>query len=123
LVTKKMIAAMRDGSVIVDLAVERGGNVEGAKADEIAEVDGVSIIGYVNMAGRIAATASSLLARNIFAFIDPLIDKESGKLQIDREDEIVAATLLTNDGAVVHSGFASQPAKKEAQPAKNGGEA
>jgi len=123
LVTKKMIAAMRDGSVIVDLAVERGGNVEGAKPDEIVEVDGVSIIGYVNMAGRIAATASSLLARNIYAFVEQMIDKESGELKIDRDDEIIAATLLTHDGSIVHPNFASQPAKDGGQPAKNGGDA
>jgi NAD(P) transhydrogenase subunit alpha len=116
LVTKKMIGTMRDGSVIVDLAVERGGNVEGAKADKIAVVDGVSIIGYVNMAGRIAATASKLLARNIFAFIDQMIDKESGDLKIDREDEIIAATLLTYDGSIVHPNFSSEPAT-------NGGDA
>jgi NAD(P) transhydrogenase subunit alpha len=123
LVTKKMVASMRDGSVIVDLAVERGGNVEGAKADKVAEVDGVSIIGYVNMAGRIAATASSLLARNIYAFVEPMIDKESGELKIDRDDEIVAATLLTHAGSIVHPNFASQPAKGGDKPAKNGGDA
>jgi NAD(P) transhydrogenase subunit alpha len=116
LVSKKMVGSMRDGSVIVDLAVERGGNVEGAKADKIAVVDGVSIIGYVNMAGRIAATSSKLLAKNILSFVDPMIDKESGELKIDREDEIIAATLLTHDGSVVHPNFASAPAN-------NGGDA
>ncbi len=112
LVSKKMVAAMHNGSVIVDLAVERGGNVEGSRADEVAEVDGVSIIGYTNMAGRIAATASKLLARNIFAFVEPMIDKESGDLSLDRDDEIIAATLLTHDGAVVHPGFGGPAASK-----------
>ena len=104
--------------MIVDLAVERGGNVEGAKADEVVEVGGVSIIGYQNMAGRIAASASALLARNIFAFVEPMIDKDSKALLIDREDEIIAATLLTHDGAVVHPDFAQTaktPAKKTAK--------
>jgi len=116
LVSKKMVSSMRDGSVIVDLAVERGGNVEGAKADKIAVVDGVSVIGYVNLAGRIAATSSKLLAKNILSFVEQMIDKESGDLKIDREDEIIAATLLTHDGSVVHPSFASAPAK-------NGGDA
>jgi NAD(P) transhydrogenase subunit alpha len=75
------------------------------------------------MAGRIAATASSLLARNIYAFVEPMIDKESGELKIDRDDEIVAATLLTHAGSIVHPNFASQPAKGGDKPAKNGGDA
>jgi len=106
LIDKAMVKSMRDGSVIVDLAVERGGNVEGAKADEIVDAGGVSIIGYQNMAGRIAASASALLARNIFAFVEPMIDQESKALTIDREDEIIVGTLLTHDGAVVHPDFA-----------------
>ena len=84
---------MADGSVIVDLAVERGGNVEGAVPGEVAKVGGVTIIGHLNMAGRIPASASALLARNIYAFVEPMIDKETKALPIKRDDEIVAATL------------------------------
>jgi NAD(P) transhydrogenase subunit alpha len=106
LVSRQMVASMADGSVIVDLAVERGGNVEGAAPGQVVGVDGVTIVGHLNMAGRIAASASALLARNIFAFAEPMIDKESKQLSINRDDEIVAATLLTADGAIVHPAFA-----------------
>jgi NAD(P) transhydrogenase subunit alpha len=109
LVSADMVASMADGSVIVDLAVERGGNVEGAVPGEVVQVGGVTIIGHLNMAGRIAASSSALLARNIFAFVDPMIDKEAKALNIDRQDEIVAATLLTADGAIVHPSFAPTP--------------
>ena len=107
LVSREMLASMAAGSVVVDLAVERGGNVEGAVPGEIAAVNGVAIIGHLNMAGRIAASSSALLARNIYAFVEPMIDKQSKALRIDRQDEIVAATLLTADGAVVHPAFAA----------------
>ena len=110
LVSGDMVASMADGSVIIDLAVERGGNVEGAAPGEIARVNGVAIIGYLNMAGRIAASASALLARNIFAFVEPMIDKTTKSLAVKRDDEIVAATLLTADGAIVHPAFAPKPA-------------
>src|SRR5918993_1983837 len=106
LVSAAMIESMRPGSVIVDLAVERGGNVQAVRPGEIAEVEGARIVGFPNMAGRIPATASALLSRNILAFIDPMIDKDTKALKIDRADEIVAATLLTHDGAVVHPQFA-----------------
>jgi NAD(P) transhydrogenase subunit alpha len=109
LVSAEMVASMADGSVIVDLAVERGGNVEGAVPGQVTKVGGVTIIGHLNMAGRIAASSSALLARNIFAFVDPMIDKETKTLAIKRDDEIVAATLLTADGAIVHKAFAPKP--------------
>lgn len=111
LVSKKMIKSMHEGAVIVDLAVERGGNVEGAKPDAVVKADGIAIIGYSNMAGRIAATASKLLARNILAFVEPMIDKETGDLKFDREDEVIAATLLTHQGKIVHPGFSSKAEK------------
>ncbi len=110
LVSAEMVGSMAEGSVIVDLAVERGGNVEGAVPGEVARVGGVTIVGHLNMPGRIAASSSALLARNIFAFVDPMIDKETKALMIDREDEIIAATLLTADGAIVHPSFAAKPA-------------
>ena len=98
LVSASMVKSMRAGSVIVDLAVERGGNVEGTKSGSIAVVDGVSIIGYPNMAGRIAASASLLYAKNLLSFLDTMIDKEKGKLAVDWDDELVKATLLTRGG-------------------------
>ena len=104
LISAPMVASMRPGSVLVDLAVERGGNVEGARAGEVAESDGVKIVGYSNPA-RIAATASSLYARNLYAFVETLIDKSSKTLAIDWNDEIVSATALTRDGAIVHPSF------------------
>jgi len=113
LVSRDMMKAMRSGSVIVDLAVERGGNVEGAEPERVVEIDGVKVIGYLNLPGRIAATASALLARNIFAFAELLIDKEMKSLRIDRDDEIIAATLLTHEGAVVHPAFAPRPETQE----------
>jgi H+-translocating NAD(P) transhydrogenase subunit alpha len=110
LISGDMVASMRPGSVIVDLAVERGGNVEGAQADTVAEAGGVKIVGYTNVSGRIAATASSLYARNLYAFVETMIDKNTKSLAIDWDDEIVKATALTRDGAVVHPSFQQSPA-------------
>jgi H+-translocating NAD(P) transhydrogenase subunit alpha len=110
LISAGMVASMRPGSVLVDLAVERGGNVEGARPGEIAEVGGVKIVGFTNVPGRLAATASSLYARNLFAFVDTLIDKNAKALAIDWDDEIVKATALTRDGAVVHPSFQAKSA-------------
>ena len=105
LISKEMVASMRPGSVIVDLAVERGGNVEGVKADTVTETGAAKIVGYSNVAGRLAATASSLYAKNLLAFLDVLIDKKTKALSINWDDDIVKATALTRDGAVVHPNF------------------
>jgi NAD(P) transhydrogenase subunit alpha len=103
LITKEMVAVMRPGSVIVDLAVEAGGNVEGSKPGEsVTTANGVRIVGHANMPSRIAVDASALYARNLFAFLGLIIDKDSKTLKIDTADEIVKATLLTQGGAVVH---------------------
>ena len=106
LVTAEMVASMRPGSLIVDLAVERGGNCELARPGEIV-VSGndVKVIGHLNVAGRLATTASALYARNLFAFVETLIDKTTKNLAIAWDDEIVKATLLTKDGALVHPNF------------------
>ncbi len=106
LVSKEMVASMRPGSVLVDLAVERGGNVEGAIAGQIAEINGVKIVGHLNVPGRIAASASQLYARNLIAFVETLVDKETKLLKIDPEDELVKATLLTHQGKILHPAFA-----------------
>jgi NAD(P) transhydrogenase subunit alpha len=105
LVSAEMVKSMKPGSVIVDLAVERGGNVEGVKAGEVTHVNGVAIVGYTNVAGRLAASASSLYAKNLLAFLDILVDKKERKLAVNWDDEIVKATALTKDGAVVHPSF------------------
>jgi H+-translocating NAD(P) transhydrogenase subunit alpha len=105
LISKEMVESMRPGSVIVDLAVERGGNVEGVKPDAVAADNGVKIIGYRNVPGRLAATASSLYAKNLFAFLEILIDKKTKALAVNWDDDIVKATALTRDGAVVHPNF------------------
>ena len=110
LVSKEMVASMRAGSVIVDLAVERGGNCELAKPGAVVDVGGVKIVGHLNMPGRIAASASSLYARNLLAFLEILIDKKTGALAVKWDDEIVKATALTRDGAVIHPSFAPKTA-------------
>jgi len=103
LVTADMVADMKPGSVVVDLAVESGGNVEGSKAGEVVTTDnGVTIIGHANMPARLARDASALYSRNLFNFLSPMIDKESGELAIDWEDDVVTGTLVTKDGAIVH---------------------
>jgi H+-translocating NAD(P) transhydrogenase subunit alpha len=109
LVTLEMVKSMKPGSVLVDLAVERGGNVEGAKPGELAEVNGVKIVGYSNP-GRLAASASSLYAKNLYAFLEILVDKKTKALAVNYDDDIVKATVLTRDGAVVHPNFLPKPA-------------
>src|SRR6478735_3600226 len=110
LVSKEMVASMRPGSVIVDLAVERGGNCELAKAGEVVEAGGVKIVGHRNVPSRIAASASSLYAKNLFAFLEILVDKPSRALAVKWDDEIVKGTALTRDGAVIHPSFAPKSA-------------
>jgi len=100
-----MVESMKPGSVIVDLAVERGGNVELAEPGKVAEHNGVKIAGYLNVPGRLAATSSSLYAKNLYAFLEPMIDKKEKKLAVPWDDEIVKATLVTRDGAVMHTNF------------------
>lgn len=97
---------MRAGSVIVDLAVERSGNVALSKAGEtIVTENGVSILGHLNLPGRIAASASALYAKNLFAFLETMIDKKEKTLAPNWDDELVKATLLTRDSSVVHPNF------------------
>jgi NAD(P) transhydrogenase subunit alpha len=110
LISKAMVASMKPGSVIVDLAVERGGNVEGAKRGEVAEVGGVKIVGHDNVAGRLAASASALYAKNLLTFLETMIDKNTKALAVNWDDEIVKGTALTRDGAVIHPSCASKSA-------------
>ena len=105
LVSKEMVASMRPGSVLVDLAVERGGNVEGAKPGEVTQVGPAKIVGYLNVPGRLAASASALYAKNLLTVLETLIDKKEKKLAINWDDELVQGTALTRDGAIVHPNF------------------
>jgi proton-translocating NAD(P)+ transhydrogenase subunit alpha len=109
LVTLEMVKSMKPGSVLVDLAVERGGNVEGVSSGDTVEVDGIKIVGQPNLAGRVAASASNLYARNLFSFIETLIDKSAKALAVKWDDELVKATALTKDGAVIHPNFQPKP--------------
>ncbi|MGQ3039476.1 MAG: Re/Si-specific NAD(P)(+) transhydrogenase subunit alpha [Brevundimonas sp.] len=103
LVTAAHVASMKPGSVLVDLAIDNGGNVEGAKAGEIVTTaNGVQIVGWSNMPGRIAADASALYARNLVAFLGLMV--KDGALGVDLEDEILKASVVTHGGAVVHEG-------------------
>ena len=103
LVSAAQVATMKPGSVLIDLAVEAGGNVEGAKAGEVVTTaNGVSIVGHTNLPGRIAADASALYAKNLVAFVGLMI--KDGVLALDMEDEILKASAVTHGGAVVHEG-------------------
>lgn len=118
LVSAAMVASMKPGSVIVDLAVERGGNVEGAQAGKVVTTaNGVKIVGHLNVPGRVAASASLLYAKNLFAFLETLVDKESKSLAIKRDDELVKATMLTDAGQVVHPNFAKADQQPRVEPA------
>ena len=106
LVSTDMVKSMKPGSVLVDLAVERGGNVEGVKAGETVDLDGIKVVGIPNLAGRVAASAvRDSTARNLFNFIETLVDKETKALAVKWDDELVKATALTKDGAVIHPNF------------------
>lgn len=121
LITKAMVESMAPGSVLVDLAAERGGNIELTVPGQTIVHEDVTIIGLLNLQGKIAATASQLYSKNLLAFLETMIDKDAKGLKVDWEDELVKATLLTRDGAVVHPNFAgaadAAPADKKA-PAK-----
>jgi NAD(P) transhydrogenase subunit alpha len=108
LVTDEMLRTMKQGAVLVDLAVEQGGNVEGSRPGEVVEVHGVRIVGHRNVPSRLAVDASALYARNLLSFLTPMVDKETKALKPDPEDEIVKATCLTRGGAVVHPAFAAE---------------
>jgi proton-translocating NAD(P)+ transhydrogenase subunit alpha len=102
LVTEDMVKSMRQGSVIVDLAVEQGGNCPLSEAGNVVVKHGVSLVGHLNMPSHIAVDASALYARNLLNFLTPLIDKASKTLKINWDDEIVKGTALTREGKIVH---------------------
>ena len=108
LINDEMVHSMRPGSVIVDLAAEQGGNCTLTKPGEVIEINGVTIIGLFNIPSRLSADASALYAKNLLNFLTPLVNAEEKALNINWQDEIVAAATLTRDGQVVHPNF--QPA-------------
>jgi NAD(P) transhydrogenase subunit alpha len=97
-----MIESMKPGSVIVDLAAERGGNTDVTKPDQAVEHNGVLILGPTNLPGEVAVNASSLYAKNLLAFLETMIDKKEKALKVNWDDEIVKGTLVAKDGQIVH---------------------
>jgi NAD(P) transhydrogenase subunit alpha len=102
LITDAMLRDMKPGSVVVDLAVESGGNCEGSEPGKIVVKHGVKIVGHTNVPSRVAVDASALYARNLLQLVALLVDKDSKQIKINWEDEIVRGTALTRDGAIVH---------------------
>ncbi|MFQ5984399.1 MAG: Re/Si-specific NAD(P)(+) transhydrogenase subunit alpha [Alphaproteobacteria bacterium] len=107
LITADMVKDMKPGSVIVDLAVEEGGNCEFSEVDQVVRKNGVTIMGHANLPSELAPDASALYARNLLNFLIPMVDRDSGNLAIDWEDEIINGTLLTRDGEIVHPALTS----------------
>ncbi len=102
LLSRVMVESMKTGAIIVDLAAERGGNCELTMPGEVVEHQGVTILGPLNLPGQVSGNASSLYARNLYAFIETMIDKKEGALKIDWDDEIIKGTALTRDGRIIH---------------------
>ncbi len=102
LITKAMVESMPPGSVIIDLAAERGGNVELTVPGQVIDHNGVTIVGYKNVPARLATSASQLYARNLYAFLETMFDKKTKAFAVNWDDELVKATVLTRDGAIVH---------------------
>lgn len=102
LISREMVESMKSGSIIVDLAAERGGNCELTLPGEIVSHNGVTIMGKTNLAGEVAGNASALYARNLYAFAELFIDKKAGAINVNWEDEIIKGTALTRDGGIVH---------------------
>jgi H+-translocating NAD(P) transhydrogenase subunit alpha len=101
LITQAMVESMKPGSIIVDLAVERGGNCPLSKPDQIVDHKGVKIIGTLNLAGKLAGNAAPLFAKNIANFLDLMIQKD-GTLKFDEADECISGTMIAKGGKLVH---------------------
>jgi NAD(P) transhydrogenase subunit alpha len=105
IITKDMIARMKPGSVIVDVAVEGGGNVEGIEADKEIEVNGVKLVGLRNLASHAAVNASDMFASNLVNFIEHFWSKEENVLKLNPADELIKGCLITHNGSIVHDAF------------------
>ena len=110
LVSQAMVASMKPGAVLVDLAVESGGNIEGSRLGEVADVGGVKIVGHANLPSRLAPATSSLYARNLLNFVTLLVDPETKQLKINEADDLVKGTLITRDGKIVHPALSQNQA-------------
>ncbi|MDP6708163.1 MAG: Re/Si-specific NAD(P)(+) transhydrogenase subunit alpha [Alphaproteobacteria bacterium] len=108
LVDETMVRSMKPGSIVVDLAVENGGNCTLSKGGEIVDVDGVKIVAHLNVPSRLAIDASTLYAKNLLNFVSPFVDKETSEFVVDWEDELVLGTLVTREGRVVHPMLAGE---------------
>ncbi len=113
IVTEDMVAGMKPGSVVVDLAAETGGNVSGTVEDQEVDINGVKIIGLANMPGRVAADASLMYSSNVCNLLTHFWDKENGTFTLDREDEIIQGCLLTHEGAICNDMIKSRYENKE----------
>ncbi len=107
IIDRPMIAGMQPGSVIVDMAVETGGNVEGSEVDKVVEIEGVKVIGLGNLPGRVAQTASQMYSANLGNFVDHFWDREASTFRLDLEDEIIRGALITHDGALFSETYKS----------------
>jgi len=102
ILTHDMIVGMAPGSIVVDMAVETGGNVEGSRIDEELEIDGVRLIGLANLPGRVAYNASQMYSNNLFNFVEHFWNKAESRFELRREDELIAGCLVTHGGEIVH---------------------
>jgi NAD(P) transhydrogenase subunit alpha len=107
LIDQKMLAGMRPGSVVIDMAVESGGNVEGSELDKITEVSGVKVIGFGNLPGRFAETASQMYSSNLGNFVEHFWDKQAKVFNLNRNDEIIKGALITHDSEIVSEMYKS----------------
>jgi NAD(P) transhydrogenase subunit alpha len=107
LIDRNMLAGMRPGSVVIDMAVESGGNVEGSELDKITEVNGVKVIGFGNLPGRFAETASQMYSSNLGNFVEHFWDKQAKVFNLNRNDEIIKGALITHDGEIVSEMYKS----------------
>jgi NAD(P) transhydrogenase subunit alpha len=114
LISEKMIKSMKPGSVVVDLAVEMGGNCAGSKVGKVVSKDGVTIVGHKNVPSRLAHDASSLYSRNLLNLLKLIVDEKEGKISVDYEDEIIKGVALTRSGEIIHPNFSK---KKESSAA------
>ena len=113
LITEEMAKDMQPGSVIVDLAVEQGGNCPLSEYGKVVEKHGVILVGHANVPSRLAADATAMYAKNLLNFLTPLVDGETKELAIDWSDEIIEGCLISRDNSVVHPGFTSNVTKLE----------
>jgi H+-translocating NAD(P) transhydrogenase subunit alpha len=107
IIDAKMLAGMQPGSVVIDMAVESGGNVEGSEPESIQEKGGVQVIGFANLPGRVAVSASQMYSANLGNFIEHFWDKEAKTFRLNQADEIIQGTLITHGGEIVNTMYKS----------------